>query len=548
MFGGSSLWGSVIKIKSRMLPLILGPVRLFSAFKIKSMLEHRTTLSHSTAVVALPDHGLQRPAGIEMKGENSTRASRAQSLAVQLTRRAPESRRVYYKPLSLRLVTLVFVPSLVFCVALLIRLVAWGGDATCDSNENNHAFCAVPAFPIFSFPTHESCACNTIFFDAFSNAASLTASCLVAYCNAHNDLKTAFCGGAACNKNNTAQVKSCRTHWIDYGKGESFRTANPGTCSGDIIGDQTSNCSSSTSVAAAQKKFAFLAENSHVTSAAFIRYRCNGSTAGVNTLLDTAKTLSILFLHQSRCRGCKEHNLATIGTAHRVSPLSSLIVLDLENIDIGKHFMLPSVRNLKQVLLNGVGSGVGRVLGQAYRQKAFQQTLLHLETRNNDLTSLPPELGALGSLTVMDIRNNKLTCLPSVGRLSSLEKLYAQNNHLTALPETFGQLAVLRGTRLGSNRITVLPRNIGQLSALEWLEVGVNRLTALPGSVGQLTKLTSLGLDQNRLTVLPETIGRLTALESLSLSSNRITILPETMGRRLTNLLSVDLHSNQLTR
>ena len=54
----------------------------------------------------------------------------------------------------------------------------------------------------------------------------------MAYCNAHSDLKTAFCGGQPCDSSNTAQVESCRTHWKDTGQGESTRTDNPVTCTG----------------------------------------------------------------------------------------------------------------------------------------------------------------------------------------------------------------------------------------------------------------------------------------------------------------------------
>jgi hypothetical protein len=50
--------------------------------------------------------------------------------------------------------------------------------------------------------------------------------CFVAYCNAHQDLKDAFCGGKTCGY---GDVDKCQSHWKEYGHKES-RSANPDEC------------------------------------------------------------------------------------------------------------------------------------------------------------------------------------------------------------------------------------------------------------------------------------------------------------------------------
>ena len=52
-------------------------------------------------------------------------------------------------------------------------------------------------------------------------------NCSLLYCNAHEDLKTAFCGGQQCNT--LAQAEACYDHWLEYGIPES-RTPNLDEC------------------------------------------------------------------------------------------------------------------------------------------------------------------------------------------------------------------------------------------------------------------------------------------------------------------------------
>ena len=107
------------------------------------------------------------------------------------------------------------------------------------------------------------------------------------------------------------------------------------------------------------------------------------------------------------------------------------------------------------------------------------------------------------NITRLYLRNNQLTALPAeIGALTALTRLYLSNNQLTALPAEIGALTALTTLYLRDNQLTVLPAEIGALRALTTLNLSNNQLTALPAEIGALTALTSLDLKQNGLTQL----------------------------------------------
>jgi len=108
--------------------------------------------------------------------------------------------------------------------------------------------------------------------------------------------------------------------------------------------------------------------------------------------------------------------------------------------------------------------------------------------------------------------------------LNSLDarKLDLSDNQLTSLPAEIGQLHSLTWLNLNCKQLTSLPAEIGQLHSLTQLHLNCKQLTSLPAEIGQLHSLTWLMLEGNQLTSLPAEIVQLRSLTRLDLNSNPI--------------------------
>ncbi len=143
--------------------------------------------------------------------------------------------------------------------------------------------------------------------------------------------------------------------------------------------------------------------------------------------------------------------------------------------------------------------------------------------------SLPPALGRLTQLEVLDLAGNELTGpIPEdLGQLGQLRELYLNANKLTGpIPAALGQLAQLQYLRLNNNQLTgSIPLELGQDTQLRELRLGQNRLTGpIPPWLGQLTHLTMLDLGHNELTgPIPAQLGQLGELQELYLHANEVT-------------------------
>ncbi|MDZ8025099.1 MAG: COR domain-containing protein, partial [Nostoc sp. DedQUE11] len=80
---------------------------------------------------------------------------------------------------------------------------------------------------------------------------------------------------------------------------------------------------------------------------------------------------------------------------------------------------------------------------------------------NNQLSSLPPEISQLSSLTELYLSNNQLSNLPpEISQLSSLTRLYLNDNQLSSLPPEISQLSSLTELYLSNNPLTSPPPEI----------------------------------------------------------------------------------------
>jgi hypothetical protein len=130
-----------------------------------------------------------------------------------------------------------------------------------------------------------------------------------------------------------------------------------------------------------------------------------------------------------------------------------------------------------------------------------------------ELTVLPPEIGTVTSLEVLNLNYGQLESLPpEIGNLVNLKAIFLFQNNLHSLPPEIGNLSQLRVLNAHYNRIESLPPEIGNLQNLEVLNLNANLLSELPPEIGQLSNLCMLWIADNQIQRLPVEMGNLSGL------------------------------------
>ncbi|XP_040462567.1 E3 ubiquitin-protein ligase LRSAM1 isoform X3 [Falco naumanni] len=140
--------------------------------------------------------------------------------------------------------------------------------------------------------------------------------------------------------------------------------------------------------------------------------------------------------------------------------------------------------------------------------KVLQKKVLIIHT--NNLTSLVPKSCSLSSLItvkVLDLHDNQLASLPAdIGQLTSLQVLNLERNHLKCLPQSIGDLAQLQMLNVKGNKLKDLPAAVSGLRSLRTLDVSENELQELPRVLAHVRTLETLTLDASSMTYPPPDI------------------------------------------
>lgn len=97
-------------------------------------------------------------------------------------------------------------------------------------------------------------------------------------------------------------------------------------------------------------------------------------------------------------------------------------------------------------------------------------TVTHIVIRDyfHDKLQIPPGIGRLSNLKVLNLPNNGITLLPDeIGNLHKLEMLILSNNKLTSLPDDIGKLQNLKILSLLNNKLSSFPLMICNIRNLE---------------------------------------------------------------------------------
>lgn len=112
-------------------------------------------------------------------------------------------------------------------------------------------------------------------------------------------------------------------------------------------------------------------------------------------------------------------------------------------------------------VLDYSGKGLSAVDASIYSKTATTELIL----TNNNLKTLPSQMGRLTNLRVLKLNNNALegSLIAEVRQMTKLKELDVSNNKMTGMPAELGQLRSLETLDYSNNQITGLPNELANL-------------------------------------------------------------------------------------
>ncbi|KAI3463479.1 hypothetical protein Pfo_020142 [Paulownia fortunei] len=208
---------------------------------------------------------------------------------------------------------------------------------------------------------------------------------------------------------------------------------------------------------------------------------------------------------------------------------------------------LANCTNLVELELAGIGLGGSLPSSIGGLSKYLEKLQLQ---ENQILGSIPPEVGYLSSLTLLNLTSNLLsgTISAEIDKLTHLEQLSLSFNFFTGIPSALGKLSSLGLMDLSHNNLSgQIPEELGNLVGINFLFLNNNLLSGkIPPSLGRCTVLHMLDLSYNRLTgrVPPEISGLREMRRFLNLSHNQFEGLLPIELSKLSAVEEIDLSSN----
>ncbi|XP_022187532.2 leucine-rich repeat-containing protein 40 [Nilaparvata lugens] len=169
-----------------------------------------------------------------------------------------------------------------------------------------------------------------------------------------------------------------------------------------------------------------------------------------------------------------------------------------------------------------------------------------LDLSCNYLRQVSSEIAELSDwVQVFNLSNNQLASLPKeMGQLNQLEEIDVSYNLLKQLPRAIYKLRGLKYLFAKCNNISTVDKELRTLKKLMLLDLSHNNIRGWPYPVINFSSLVELNLSNNKLLVIPSGVHYMTGLKVLRLRGNSISRF--TKKTRPPNLEILDLGENKI--
>ncbi|MGI4762895.1 MAG: leucine-rich repeat-containing protein kinase family protein [Janthinobacterium lividum] len=116
---------------------------------------------------------------------------------------------------------------------------------------------------------------------------------------------------------------------------------------------------------------------------------------------------------------------------------------------------------------------------------------------DNQFTAVPEVLGECRQLQMVGFKANKIATLPAAALPPQLRWLILTDNELASLPPEIGRCPQLQKLMLAGNRLRHLPAELAQCTNLELLRIAANELAELPSWLLAMPRLSWLAYAGN---------------------------------------------------
>jgi hypothetical protein len=138
---------------------------------------------------------------------------------------------------------------------------------------------------------------------------------------------------------------------------------------------------------------------------------------------------------------------------------------------------------------------------------------------DNQFTAVPEVLGDCPQLSMIGFKANKIHTLPAAALPPALRWLILTDNELASLPAEIGRCQHLQKLMLAGNQLRHLPAELAHCHQLELLRIAANQLTELPAWLLAMPRLAWLAYAGNPVSAAAEAAGARHPISSIAWAS-----------------------------